>query len=208
MFLLKKAFIISLGIFLSLSLGGCSIGNSIKESIDNKVSIFFSHKSEGDKDDEEIKDILNKITKDSEQKEEATLKDTENDNDNKDSEKIEVEGNTNKDKIENSEDEEKVVERDNSNDKNEIKEYVENNDKQIENKYTEYVDPEYVVKMQYEEADKQLNEIWKQLKIEGKITDSLLNSELEWIKYKDNLSSYNEKLRATQERIYYLNSFR
>lgn len=50
--------------------------------------------------------------------------------------------------------------------------------------------------------------IWQELNQEGKVTESLIQGELQWIEYKDNLSSYSEKLKATQDRIDFLNSLR
>lgn len=74
------------------------------------------------------------------------------------------------------------------------------NDENKTNKNSNSDSEEKNLKYEYEEADKQLNELWSQIVSYGADYPDLIESQKKWIKYKDS-KDLATKTKLTQERI-------
>lgn len=191
---MKKKLIASLiiGTFLisGLSFIGCNKSdsstaqtNTESDSNSKKDSTTKDNKIDSDQNKQESSKDSNKENSSSS---ETPKKDNENAENSKDSKKV------NDSAIS----KEKSNKEDNSSKKTDST----SNDENKTNKNSNSDSEEKNLKYEYEEADKQLNELWDQIVSYGADYPDLIKSQKKWIKYKDS-KDLATKTKLTQERI-------
>ncbi|MDU2073138.1 MAG: hypothetical protein E7G38_01200 [Clostridium perfringens] len=191
---MKKKLIASLiiGIFLisGLSFVGCN-------KPDSSTAQTNTESDSNSKKDSTTED--NKIDSDQNKQESSKDSNKENSSSSETSKKDNENAETSKD-LKKANDSAISKEKSNKEDNSSKKTDSTSNDENKTNKNSNSDSEEKNLKYEYEEADKQLNELWDQIVSYGADYPDLIESQKKWIKYKDS-KDLAKKTKLTQERI-------